>query len=232
VTVVIALSGSDLFDRVDSALLAGDRDALNTALRTARETDASTSPGPVPEEEAASQALSAPSYLDLRFAGRTLLSNLFATQKVDFARYWLPYAGVTVEPSDFQVTQFLRAPDSEPLELLVVAHEPQLSAPQRSLVRRLPTESREMVVGTGDVVACTPAALFATVTAGVVGAGVGYAIGRALQHFNQEVLQNLETGDMSLSKDQLAGISPAVSVQKLIANKRAALRSLSDVAQP
>jgi hypothetical protein len=160
---------------------------------------------------------------------RTLVSNLFVTKDADFVRIFLPYAGGPLVASDFHVSHFLRRPDAKPLNVLIAAHQPVLSKQQESLVRRLPAESREMVIGSGDVVIGTPAALFATVTAGLVGFGLGYAIGRALQHIMVDVFVDLEKKELernAADDSRVTNVSPTAAVQALIAAKRELLSRL------
>jgi hypothetical protein len=236
VAIIAALPKSELFGQIEDALEAGDREALNTAIRLARDYARAIQRGQrgeqsalMQEEQAAKIAISAPDYADVRYLGRTLISNIFPTKAIDFVRFFLPYAGGTLSASDFQVTHFLRQVDSEPFEVLIVAHHPQLSAEQRALIRRIPIESREMLIGGGDLMIGTPAALFATVTAAVVGAGVGYAIGRALQHVMAEQFVELERSELARNAadfSKLVDLPPIATVQALIDAKRATLANI------
>ncbi|WP_405833254.1 MULTISPECIES: hypothetical protein [unclassified Streptomyces] len=233
VTVVMGLASSTLLAEVEEALEQGDLGALNESIRAAREHPRvagrlEAGPGLLPESQALEYALQAPSYADVRYLGRTLLSNIFPTSSIDFARFFMPYAGGPLEASDFQAAHHLKEADSEPFEVLVVAHPPTLSAEQKALVRRLPLEQREMQIAPGDTLIATPAALAATVTAGLVGAAAGYALGRALQHVLMEVFQEIEQRELTRQalSSRLGNISPAASVQELVAAKREALADL------
>ncbi|MEU9126244.1 hypothetical protein AB0C96_41675 [Streptomyces sp. NPDC048506] len=234
VTVVMGLASSDLLAEVEAALEQGDREALNSSIQAARERRRvqerieTAGSGLLPESQALEYALQAPAYADVRYLGRTLVSNIFPTTSIDFGRFFMPYAGGPLEASDFQAAHYLKEADSEPFEIFVVAHPPTLSAEQKALARRLPLEEREMLITPGDLLIATPTAFVATVTAALVGAAVGYAIGRALQHFSVETFQEIERRELSrqaLSR-RLGNISPAASVQELLAAKREALAGL------
>jgi hypothetical protein len=229
VTIVAGLNGTVLFDQIETALKADDRGALNSAIKNARSSQGTSERPPLPEEQAAKVILQSPAYADARYMGRTLLSNFFVTREIDFVRYFLPYAGGPIIASDFQVSYFVRQPDSETFRVMIVAHPPKLSDHQLSLVRRIPSESREMLIGGGDVVAFTPAALFATVTAGLVGAAIGYGLGRALQHVALEAFVEQERQDLERQigdAPKFINALPSATVQMLIAAKRQALAQL------
>jgi hypothetical protein len=229
VAIVAALPNTDLFEKIEAALEADDRDALDTVIKSARSTQPQQKGPSVSDAQAAAEATGAEDNVDVRYLGRTLISNVFATKDVDFVRYFLPYAGGPLVATDFQVAHYVLRPEAKQLRVLIAAHPPQLSKEQEALVRRLPAQSREMAVGSGDVVIGTPAALFATVTADIVGAAIGYGIGRALQHVMVDAFSDLEKEELKRNvadAGKFKNVAPTVAVQMLIAAKREALSKL------
>jgi hypothetical protein len=210
-------------------LEADDTEALNAAIREARKLEAPHSGNEVSADQALQLALAADTYADVRYLGRTVLSSVFLSEKLDFARVFLPYAGGPLVANDFHVSLYRKSEKARGLELLVVSHLPRLSPTEESLIRRLPAASREMQVGGGDVVLGTPAALLATVTAGLVGIGVGYAIGRALQHIMIESFNKLEEKELGGQTERLKKLNKSLStaaIGQMIAAKRELLNEL------
>jgi hypothetical protein len=229
VAIVAGQNGSQLFDQVDAALRADDRYALDEAIRLGRSRQSSEKSKLLGEEEAARVMLESSAYCDVRFLGKTLLPNLYVTKEVDFLRYFLPFAGGAIVASDFQASYFVRQPDADIFKLLIVAHVPRLSDDQIRLTRRLPSESREMRIGNAESLFPT-ITILATVTAGLVGAGIGYALGRALQHISVDSFVEIERKELERSAVGLPKLaSPTATVQALIAAKREALAHLEKV---
>jgi len=231
VAVVAGLSGSTLFNQVESALEADDRSALNHAIERARSQQTEEPQQAVSGEKAVSRAVELPVYLDVSYLTRTIVPNLVVTPEIDFVRYFLPYAGGPLVPGDFKASYFCKDPQQINVKVLIAVHAPKLSEQQKFLVRRLPSHSREMQVGQAESLFPTIGAITATLTAAAVGAAIGYALGRALQHIRMETFTDLErrelerhlAGDPVFNKGALA----TSAVQRLIGVKREMLAQLS-----
>jgi hypothetical protein len=110
-------------------------------------------------DEAARELRSTPVYCDVRYAGRTLASNLWPP-KSGCGSMLLPYSGGDLRSEDFQVVQYVRA-DAEALavDVILVASAPHLTEIERRALEAVSADMTELHVGSFGLVAATPATL-------------------------------------------------------------------------
>ncbi|HEY6781505.1 MAG TPA: hypothetical protein VI111_11150 [Thermoleophilaceae bacterium] len=173
------------------------------------------------EREALDKLFEAPAYADLRYRGKTLVTNAFTTSDIDYARVVFPYAGGDVELEEFSVAEFVQADGFEgddrvgPTVSVVVLHEPTLSDVERELLAQVPAESDEIVLGTAGIkMSGTPGALVATVTAGLLVATVGTALGHCSDLFR---------GKETIVLPAELSSNAAIGVKQLVEARREAL---------
>lgn len=189
--LILASQSTEVFSGLEEALANGDVEGINSLIEIHKQQSPRLEE--VPIEEALRELISTPVYGDLRYGGKTLVTNAFTTERVGLTRIFFPFAGGLFNPESFTFAKFASSrDDSGQLNALVVLHQPRLSNREAAVLNRLPEAQRELLFGeAGGIRACTPGALFATVTAGLIVAAVGTAIGNCAPQFDdgfQEVV--------------------------------------------
>jgi hypothetical protein len=223
VTVLVGTRGSSHLRSIEDAIRTENASAFDAAVGELPATKLSPIYDNLSPARAASAALAAGSYFDLKFLGRPILSNVFVNEEFPLTGYSLPFAGGELEAGSFEVTHYISGPSVLIPHLLIIARQPRLTEQEEAFLRVIPADARVMQLGDGDVVRMSTPAIAATVTAGLVGAAVGYALGRALTHFRPGKTSELEIFDTESTIQQFA-IAPDAPSWEFINAKRAALR--------
>jgi hypothetical protein len=209
--LILSPAQSEIFDELRQAVHGNDPSRIEEIVQREKEERAQFSEMEI--GEALDLYLSAPVYGDLRYGGKTIVPNAITRDEMGFTRVFFPFAGGEFDPDAFTFVEYLREPDAAPLKAMVVIHQPQLSDRERQVLEQLPEFSQEMKFGhAGDEVMATPAALVATVTAGLIVAGVGTALGHCGDLFHDRF-------DEVINPDHL-NVNPALAVRDLVQIRR------------
>lgn len=181
--VIIADPTSNLFDELERAVEAQDAEKINEIVTRNKRSVSRLKK--VSNREALQKLSAAPTYVDLNYDTRNIAVNLFTVNGVDITRAFFSFTGGEFEPERFRATVLSNKENQPTPKIMVVLHQPNLSRLELEAVR-IPKESAGMHFGkVGGEVMCTPAALVATVTVGVLVATVGTAVGNCAGHFGK-----------------------------------------------
>lgn len=179
--LVIAERGSDIFDQLHQALTTNDVGTINQITTENKQTVGRLNK--VDLESAVKAFQASKSVADLYYGQKQVVYNAFPVAGVGFTRVLFAFTGGNFEPSDFRLVEYVTSEETEQLQALAVVHEPDITDRERAVLQNLPEEARGMVFGPADAVAATPAALVATVTAGILVAAVGTALTSCVPFF-------------------------------------------------
>lgn len=216
--VIIADSKSTLFDELEKAVAANDAEQINQlVMKNKRAVSALKK---VSNQEALSILTNAPVVVDLNYETKTIAVNLFTIKGVELTRAFFPFSGGEFQSDLFKVTEFSKESNVAAPKVMVVLHQPKLSRLELQALK-IPKEMGGMNFGrVGGEMMCTPGALVATVTAGLIVAAVATAVGNCAPTFGeigQEVINPQITGGKMLAvKDLVAARQQAIMKTKRI----------------
>ncbi|KAB2489626.1 hypothetical protein [Priestia endophytica] len=209
--LIIAERSSDIFDQLHQALATNDIDTINNISKEIKTTIGRLKN--VEIESAFEDFQASKAVADLFYGPKQVVFNAFTVAGVGFTHVLFSFAGGDFKPSDFRLVEYVTSEKDDQLQALVVVHEPAITARERAVLRNLPEESRGMVFGPADPMAATPAALVATVTAGVLVAVVGTALTAARANF-----ERIERVERIVFPEE-----PSLAVKQLLEARREAL---------
>lgn len=215
--VIMADSKSALFDELEKALATKNADQINQVITKNKR--AVSALKKVTSQEALRVLTNAPVLVDLNYDAKTIAVNLFTVKGVELTRAFFPFAGGDFQADAFKYTEFAKESNATDPKVMVVLHQPNLSKLELQALR-IPKEMAGMNFGrVGGEVMCTPGALVATITAGLIVAAVGTAIGSCKPHFGnigEEVINpQLTAGKMLAVKDLVLARQNAIMNTKL-----------------
>jgi hypothetical protein len=161
VTLYWAPRSSSLLPQLEGAMATGDFSAVAETYGDVARRHAERSVGDA--RSVVRSLLSAPSFFDLRYGGRTLAMNLWLDDSAELGSMTFAFAGGAVHAHRFEVVEYPRDEKPEarscPWDTLVVVRRPRLSDLERRLVEAIPESRAEMQIGESGTVMATPATL-------------------------------------------------------------------------
>lgn len=203
--LVIGSGRSEAFEYLQASLEGGKKSAVDDLLMQLKE--GAQRSRPMSLARAVEVVRQSPVIADLSYGTKPLVINAVVGMEPDFARGLFVYAGGAFEPEDFKLTEYVLSENESPLQAFVVLQKPSLSAREQQVLDHVPVDSRGMIFGPMDPVMATPAAVFATVTAGIIVAAVGTALTACRPRFegiDQIVLPEINAGAAAGVKALLA----------------------------
>lgn len=209
--IVVSDSDSSLFDKLNDSLSHKDISAINEIVDLIKKQVSSLKK--LSSTDASKALLTSKSFGNLSYNSKNIAINLFTTPKVGFTRTFFPFTGGTVDKEKFRFISYNKRSDDKPLKALVVLHQPNLSELEKSALSRLPPQFEAMKFGTvGAERMCTPAALVATVTVGLLVAAVGTALGNCTDLFDKS--------NREIINPAIDGTNAALSLQNMLDIRR------------
>lgn len=181
--VIVADATSTLFDELERAIAAKDSEKINEIVTRNKRSVSKLKK--LSNKEALQTLNAAPIYVDLNYDTKNIAVNLFTIKGVDLTRALFSFTGGEFEPERFRYTVLSKKEEAVAPKVMVVLHQPNLSKWELQAIN-IPKISAGMHFGkVGGEVMCTPAALVATVTVGILVATVGTAVGNCAGHFGK-----------------------------------------------
>lgn len=168
----------------------------------------------VPAVQAAQNITSQPAYAELYYGNIFLTGGAFAPEDTGLSCILLPYTGGELDDSKFSLLTYKRQEDATGISALVLKRAPELTAAEKAALAQVGSEYH---IGPADLAStgfCTPAALFACVTAGVLVAGVGVGAWYYLHH------GATQPPEMRLSEETVSRLGTTAGVRELLATRR------------
>lgn len=111
----------------------------------------------VSKAEAQEQLLGSDSFFKITCGSKVILDGGFLTKDSDLTYLSIPYCGTPFPKRppfptpfpDFEFKEYLKGGKASKLEALILYHEPNLSKLEMEVLSKIPTDSREILVGTG-----------------------------------------------------------------------------------
>lgn len=216
--VIVADSKSALFDELEKALASNNTEQINQlVMKNKRAVSALKK---LSNQEALSALTNAPVLVDLNYDTKTIAVNLFTVKGVELTRAFFPFSGGDFESELFKFTEIAKESGVSSTKVMVVLHQPTLSRLELQALK-IPKEMGGMNFGrVGGEMMCTPGALVATVTAGLIVAAVATAVGNCAPTFGeigQEVINpQIAVGKMLAVKDLVIARQNAIMKTKRI----------------
>jgi hypothetical protein len=91
--------------------------------------------------------LAEPVWADVRYGGKTLANALWVPPDLDAAVVVFPYSGGRLAADGFSLIEHVVAGADAGLDAILLVHAPELTAAERSILRRVSEEESEQVVG-------------------------------------------------------------------------------------
>lgn len=180
-----------------------------------------------------------PVFGELRYAGMPLIQGIFLPGRVPLAVSKVLYSGAQFDPGLFEFVQKAR-PDAgagDALSALVLVREPDLTALERRVLARVPSDSPDRVFHPGGPVFFTPAAVAAAIWVGEAAAAgaVGWAVGKGLDAawdwafgVVQSDIVARQRFDTALADSDIANMSADLAVGELIRLRSRAIQAPSE----
>lgn len=168
----------------------------------------------VPAIKAAQSIISQPAYAELYYGNMFLAGGAFAPEDTDLSCILLPYTGGELDDGQFSLVTYKREEHTRDLNALILKRTPDLTSAEKAALAQVGSEFH---IGPADLASigfCTPAALFACVTAGVIVAGVGVGAWYYLHH------GATQPRDLRVSEENIARLGPTASARELLAARR------------
>jgi hypothetical protein len=216
IMVIVAREQSDELKAIQASL----SDAQSTVVRdTARKIrEQLLGRTVVPAMQAARAITSQDCYAELYYSSVFLTGGLCVPEGNDISAILLPYTGGDLVDSSFSFINYRRETNSPDLSALIVKRRPNLTIAEKAALDQVGPEYH---VGPADLATaglCTPGALFATVTAGLIVAAAGVVADHYLHNHGPVV--NIDT---HLTEEILNALGPAASARELLGIRRQAL---------
>lgn len=216
--VIVADSKSTLFDELEKAINAKNTNLINDIVTKNKRSVSALSK--VSSQDALAALTNAPVLVDLNYDAKTIAVNLFTVKGVELTRALFPFSGGEFDASKFKYTEVSKNTGAAAPKVMVVVHQPALSKLELQAVK-IPKEMGGMHFGrVGGEAMCTPGALVATVTVGLLVAAVGTAAGNCSGHFGkigEEVVNpELKAGKMVSVKELVMARQNAIQNTRLM----------------
>ena len=210
VMVLIAAVGSKLLDEVQAGLTDAGSTVMRDTIKSLR--DHAMKRTVVPAMQAAQTMTSQDCYAELYYGNTFLTGGMFVPDDSGMACVLLPYAGGDLEDERFQLTAYCREVDSPTMSVLIIKRRPELSAAEKAALSQV---GSEFSIGAADLASggfCTPGALFAGLTPGLIVAGAAYAYHH---YFGSQTAEGLV-----ISEETIRTIGPTATARDLLAVRR------------
>jgi hypothetical protein len=176
-TIIITDEKSTIFGSLSKALKENNIEHINAIVSQNKKKVAALRK--LTSQKALEMLLSAETYVNVNYESKTLAVNLFTLEGTDFTRVLFPFSGGSYESDKFRYTCFTKSDNQPAIKVMIVTHEPKLSTPETIAMRNITKEMSSMNFGpVGGETLCTPAALVASLTPGILVATVATALGR------------------------------------------------------
>jgi hypothetical protein len=179
--VIVANSGSILFDELDKALKSKDTEQINKIVNQNKRLASGLTK--VSSRKALTTLINAPFQIDVSYDTKTIAVNLFTVKGIELIRTLFAFSGGEFDADEFKYTEFSKSETTADAKVMVVMHQPRLSRLELQAVK-IPKEMSVMHFGgvSGETLQSS-AALAALFTAGAFIAAAASATGGCKSHF-------------------------------------------------
>lgn len=147
VTLILARANAPVLAEIEDAVRSPATGAdVGIAKRLLEGIARKSGPGWAWTSKAASM-LAEPVWADVRYGGKTLANALWVPPDLEAAVVVFPYTGGRLAPDAFTLVEHLAAGSDAELDAILLVHSPELTAAERGILRRMPEDESEQVVG-------------------------------------------------------------------------------------
>lgn len=125
-----------------------------------------------------SQPLPIPSFAEINYAGKTLISHAAVNEELPVDVHAFPYNGGYLDKSKFSMLEYYRDDYDTPLTCVLVVRQPQLSEIEREALRLVPSELSMNNIAPSALRFWTPVLVW--VAEAAAAAAVGWVVGKVL----------------------------------------------------
>lgn len=212
VMVIFAPEGSHELRSIHEALTDEKSSVIRNAALKLR--DSSMRRTIVPAMQAAHGITGQAAYAEVYYGNIFLTGGAFVPEDTGLSCILLPYTGGDLEDNKFSLVTYKRDEGAPGISALILKRVPELTSAEKAALAQVGSEYHIGPADLASVGFCTPAALFAGLTPGVIVAGVGVGAWYYLHG------KSTQPPELRLSDERVSQLGPTATVRELLATRR------------